>query len=216
MIYLLLTCVVIFTILIISNRLFGERALITVGIGSAIGANFYNINNFPFTALAYEVSIEACLFSLFIFCVVLSYVFYSKKSATTLLITVICAIMFTSILEFLAILSNTSVFKVAILRFGTFLINISAIFIAGTVSIYVFSKLKKKVSTLVNIIIFVVLANTIKIIIDIINSTIVGLDVNILSLLIAVILPLIFCIVSYIIITKYEYKQKMQIVHTLK
>ncbi len=216
MVYLILTCFVIFAILILSYHFYGERALITIGIGSAIGANFYNIRLFPFIVFGFNSGIDICLFSLFVFCIALSLIIHGRKSAINLLITVICAIIFTAILEFLAIISSTGLFEKAALNFVSFIVFVFAIFVSGMVSIFVFEKLKNSLPIIVNITIFIILSNFIKTVIDIIYLTILKDNINIIGSIIGISTALIFSIITYIIIKKYPYKEKIQIVHTIK
>lgn len=199
MLHLLFSCVIIFSILIISHHFFKERALITIGIGSAIGANFYNANAFPFSVLGYRLSLDTCLFSLFIFCVVLSFVNHGKKSAITLLLTVICAIMFTAVLEFLAILSSTEILTNAALKFVYFTVNVLAFFISGMLCITVADKLKNTLPKIINIIIFILLSNIIKLTVDTIYASILGNSVNIIASIIGIAVSLVFSIIAYII-----------------
>lgn len=216
MIYLLITCIIFYAILIISNKYFGERALITIGIGSAMGINFYNIVSFPILVAGYSVSLETFLYTLFIFCLILSCVFYGKKSAENLLIIVVCAILFTAVLEFLAILSSTTIFKTALLRLFGFIVNIISILISGWLGIRLFYKLSNKVTPVVNIIIFILLANIVKTLIDITYLITLSNKIYLASALITIIPALVFSVLSYIVIKKYPYKQKKLILNTIK
>lgn len=201
MFYLLIICTLLFSILVLAHSRFGYSALMTLGIGSAIGANFYNEKSFAFDVFGYPTSMEACLFTLFIFCVVLSFAFYGKKIAVTLLVTVICATLFTTLLEFLAISISIGLPE-AFNRLAEFAANIFSFALSGFTGIVFYNNLSNKLPTVLKVLLFVLMANIVKFIIQNIYLLITQQTIFLVGSYIAVLTTLVFCGISYIVISQ--------------
>lgn len=211
MFYLGITCLIAFLILIIFNKYFGISALMTIGIGSAIGSNFYNISVFNFKVFGFTTSIDSGVYLVFVFCIVLALIFHGKKQAYNLLVTVICALLFTAILEFLASSATFGITTQVITTLLSFIIISLVTALSGFICISMFEALKNKIPQFLNALIFLVSFLTAKNLVyfTFIISTNKNLTLAnaLIGTLIGNLLSLLLAIISYFVITKYTYNK---------
>lgn len=214
LIYFILLEIIVFLITIFANKRWGKDALFTIGIGCAIGANVYNIGNYPINAIGLTFGIDSIIYTLFIFCIVLCQISYGKKSAINLLFTVICAILLTALLQFSAGLISFGIGADMLWGFASFIISAIATGACGFISIIVFDKLKTKLNVYVNIIIFIFIASVVNSIIyfgliALFGNGVVDLWKTLIGSYFGKGITLCFAILSYYITTKLPYKAKI-------
>ena len=69
---LILFTVLMFIIFVIARKMFGKNALFVIGIGSVIGANLYNANDFPIAIGNLVFGIDSIIYTLFVFSILFS------------------------------------------------------------------------------------------------------------------------------------------------
>lgn len=83
--FLVLTAVLVFVILIVSNRFWGKDALFVIGIGSAIGSNVYNVGDYGIQIGDLIFGIDSVVYTVFVFVIFLCLINYGEKCTYTLL-----------------------------------------------------------------------------------------------------------------------------------
>lgn len=78
--YLVLTVFVIFGALILANHFWGKDALFVIGIGSAIGASVYNIEDYGIQIGNVIFGIDSIVYTVFVFILLFCFINYGEKS----------------------------------------------------------------------------------------------------------------------------------------
>lgn len=102
--FLFLVGIAIFcvTAIVLGLKWFGKDALYVLAFGLAIGSNVYNIGNYGFYIGDYLFGIDSIIYTMFVFCVILAYLKYGVATAKNLVISIMCSIMLTGLLQFVA------------------------------------------------------------------------------------------------------------------
>lgn len=100
MLILILFAVICFAVVALAAALFHKDALFTIAIGAVIGANVYNIGSFPIQVGKLVFGIDGVVYCVFLFCLLVMYIDYGKKSANLNLYTALFSIFFTALLSF--------------------------------------------------------------------------------------------------------------------
>lgn len=142
--FLVLTAVLVFVILIVSNRFWGKDALFVVGIGCAIGSNIYNVGDYGIVIGNLVFGIDSVIYTVFVFVVLLCLKNYDEKSAFTLLYSAMGSIMLSALLVFIASWASAGFASNLIWGFVSYLISVIATFAALFITIKLFKYFESK------------------------------------------------------------------------
>ena len=118
--------------------------LLAVAIGCAVNANIFNPIKYPIAVGPFIFSIEAILYTLFMYTIVVRILDYGYKAAKTMTLTSVAAIIISAIIEFVALVSYEG-FAVETLKTFSFYFLSSVGTIAGVwVMILLTIQLRKK------------------------------------------------------------------------
>lgn len=211
--FLVLTAVLVFVILIVSNRFWGKDALFVVGIGCAIGSNIYNVGDYGIVIGNLVFGIDSVIYTVFVFVVLLCLKNYDEKSAFTLLYSAMGSIMLSAILVFIASWASAGFASNLIWGFVSYLISVIATFAALFITIKLFKYFESKnLNVYLNFLINVLIASFINSLIYFGAVAIIsGFEENFLGQLgasyIGKLMSTAFSLLTYFICTKLPYKK---------
>lgn len=144
--------VCVFGILLISKNFFHKAAIFTVAIGAIIGANIYNVGDYPIQIGSLIFGFDSIIYTVFVLCVLLMYIDYGKKSMMVVLYTAMFSIFFTAVLSFFGTYSQSGISATLIWSTLSYFSSIIATFFAVWAMVFVFDWFrKKKVNIYINI-----------------------------------------------------------------
>ena len=211
--FLVLTAVLVFAILIVSNRFWGKDALFVVGIGCAIGSNIYNVSDYGIVIGNLVFGIDSVIYTVFVFVVLLCLKNYDEKSAFTLLYSAMGSIMLSALLVFIASWASAGFASNLIWGFVSYLISVIATFAALFITIKLFKYFESKnLNVYLNFLINVLIASFINSLIYFGAVAIIsGFEENFLGQLgasyIGKLMSTAFSLLTYFICTKLPYKK---------
>lgn len=211
--FLVLTAVLVFVILIVSNRFWGKDALFVVGIGCAIGSNIYNVGDYGIVIGNLVFGIDSVIYTVFVFVVLLCLKNYDEKSAFTLLYSAMGSIMLSALLVFIASWASAGFASNLIWGFVSYLISVIATFVALFTTIKLFKYFEgKNLNVYLNFLINVLIASVINSLIYFGAVAIIsGFEENFLGQLgasyIGKLMSTAFSLLTYFICTKLPYKK---------
>lgn len=211
--FLVLTAVLVFAILIVSNRFWGKDALFVVGIGCAIGSNIYNVGDYGIVIGNLVFGIDSVIYTVFVFVVLLCLKNYDEKSAFTLLYSAMGSIMLSALLVFIASWASAGFASNLIWGFVSYLISVIATFVALFTTIKLFKYFESKnLNVYLNFLINVLIASFINSLIYFGAVAIIsGFEENFLGQLgasyIGKLMSTAFSLFTYFICTKLPYKK---------
>lgn len=211
--FLVLTAVLVFVILIVSNRFWGKDALFVVGIGCAIGSNIYNVGDYGIVIGNLVFGIDSVIYTVFVFVVLLCLKNYDEKSAFTLLYSAMGSIMLSALLVFIASWASAGFASNLIWGFVSYLISVIATFAALFTTIKLFKYFESKnLNVYLNFLINVLIASFINSLIYFGAVAIIsGFEENFLGQLgasyIGKLMSTAFSLLTYFICTKLPYKK---------
>ena len=211
--FLVLTAVLVFVILIVSNRFWGKDALFVVGIGCAIGSNIYNVGDYGIVIGNLVFGIDSVIYTVFVFVVLLCLKNYDEKSAFTLLYSAMGSIMLSALLVFIASWASAGFASNLIWGFVSYLISVIATFAALFITIKLFKYFEgKNLNVYLNFLINVLIASVINSLIYFgIVAIITGFQENFWGQLgasyIGKLMSTAFSLLTYFICTKLPYKK---------
>lgn len=211
--FLVLTAVLVFVILIVSNRFWGKDALFVVGIGCAIGSNIYNVGDYGIVIGNLVFGIDSVIYTVFVFVVLLCLKNYDEKSAFTLLYSAMGSIMLSALLVFIASWASAGFASNLIWGFVSYLISVIATFVALFTTIKLFKYFEgKNLNVYLNFLINVLIASFINSLIYFGAVAIIsGFEENFLGQLgasyIGKLMSTAFSLLTYFICTKLPYKK---------
>ena len=211
--FLVLTAVLVFVILIVSNRFWGKDALFVVGIGCAIGSNIYNVGDYGIVIGNLVFGIDSVIYTVFVFVVLLCLKNYDEKSAFTLLYSAMGSIMLSALLVFIASWASAGFASNLIWGFVSYLISVIATFAALFITIKLFKYFEgKNLNVYLNFLINVLIASVINSLIYFgIVAIITGFQENFWGQLgasyLGKLMSTAFSLLTYFICTKLPYKK---------
>ena len=211
--FLVLTAVLVFAILIVSNRFWGKDALFIVGIGCAIGSNIYNVGDYGIVIGNLVFGIDSVIYTVFVFVVLLCLKNYDEKSAFTLLYSAMGSIMLSALLVFIASWASAGFASNLIWGFVSYLISVIATFAALFTTIKLFKYFEgKNLNVYLNFLINVLIASFINSLIYFGAVAIIsGFEENFLGQLgasyLGKLMSTAFSLLTYFICTKLPYKK---------
>jgi len=163
---LILFAFVGFAFLAFARKWYDYPMLFTIAIGSAVNANIYNSVSAPVYLGQFCFSIDAILYTMFMFCVIICAKDYDVRRAKVLTSAVIAAILVSAVIEFFAGWSSIGYSDDLLIKFIGYLASSVGTFVGIWLMLAVFEKLEKKgVNIYLTFIICVLLAS-------VMNSTI--------------------------------------------
>lgn len=134
--------------------------LILVAIGTAINANIFNSNVMPIEFCGLTFGIDSVLYTLFMFMVIIKAKDYSVKSAKSMALTTICAILVSAIIELCAYWSFEGFTTEALYKFNSYIVSCIGTFAGIWAMLWLFQKLEKdKCNLFLNFALCVLLAS---------------------------------------------------------
>ncbi|MGN1227283.1 MAG: hypothetical protein ACI4TX_01425 [Christensenellales bacterium] len=144
---------------LIALKLFGSNALYVMAIGCAIAGNVYNIDTLSMNLWGMVFGIDSIAYTVFIFCVFLMQWKYGKKDAFTLTYCTIGSICLTGLFRFVADWISVGIDTHIIWGFLSYLVSAFATFIAILVCSAIYERLKIKLKSVINLILYVIIGN---------------------------------------------------------
>ncbi|MDD2445817.1 MAG: hypothetical protein PHX09_03300 [Clostridia bacterium] len=156
---LILFTVLMFIIFVIARKMFGKNALFVIGIGSVIGANLYNANDFPIAIGNLVFGIDSIIYTLFVFSILSMYMEYGMQSMRDALYSAAGSILLTGLLAFGGYYFQAGITNAMILNFGSYFFSLIGTVVAIELMIWVYKKLNLKINIYLNIAIGLALAS---------------------------------------------------------
>ena len=151
LIYILAIVAVITAIaFIIGYYYFGKDSLYVLGIGAAVSSNVYNVGSYGIEYGGLIWGVDAVIYTLFAFCIIVALKDYGKKSAMAITYSSMAGIMLTAIFDFLAKWMSVGFGEDLLWGFLSYAFSTIATFVAITVAILVFESLKEKLHNAIN------------------------------------------------------------------
>lgn len=143
--YLVLVAIVCFGGLLFSFHKWQLSALYCFAIGGAVNSNFFHIGDYPIFIGNFVFGIDSVIYTLFIFCVIITADKFGNKDAMKLTYSSMGAIGFAAVMQFIADWSQTGVINTDITwSLISFIASIVATLIAVVVILRVYEHLKQK------------------------------------------------------------------------
>lgn len=159
-IYIVLLAVILFTILALSFLPFKKEVLYIFAIGSLINSNIFNGVDFPISIFGLNVGVDGIIYTLFLYCVFLSYFYYGKKTCMALTATAIISMVFSAIIQQVAYFGSKGFSLEYFFDFLTFVIGALATYLIVSFFVWFFEKIQKaKLSKILVITISILIAN---------------------------------------------------------
>ena len=131
--------------------------LFTIAIGFAVNANIYNSITTPVMFGNFKLSIDAFLYTGFIFTVLVCANEYGTRKAKILTSSTIAAVLLSASIEFLSKVSSFEYTNQFLINLFGYVASTTGTFIGIWISLFIFEKLKGKVSVYLLFIIFVLI-----------------------------------------------------------
>ena len=152
MVYLLLILAIVVAIaFIIGNYFFKKDALFVLGIGSAVSSNVYNVNSYSISVGELIFGLDSVIYLFFVFCVMVAYMDYGKKTAMAITYSSMAGIMLTAIFDFFAKWATIGIAENVIWGFVSFSVSVLAIFVSIYLCVLFFEKTQDKLPILLNL-----------------------------------------------------------------
>ena len=153
----LLFGITVFSLSLVGYKKFKATALYALAIGGVVNANFFHAGAYPVDCFGLPFGIDSLIYTLFAFCVMVTLLHETKKSAYLLAASSIIAILFSACMQLVAELftlgSTSEVWK----TFATFLISAGASVIAVIVAVEIIDRLQGKCNVYLRMMIGIVM-----------------------------------------------------------
>ena len=145
MFYLLIVAFVVAIAFLVGYYFFRKDSLYVLGIGAAVSANVYNVGSFGVTAGGIVWGLDAIIYTLFAFCIIVACKDYGKKTAMAITYSSMAGIMLTAFFDFMAKWMAFGFAEDLVWGLLSFTFSTIATFIAISVAVIIFDKLRNKV-----------------------------------------------------------------------
>jgi uncharacterized PurR-regulated membrane protein YhhQ (DUF165 family) len=115
-----------------------------LGVAGVVNANFFHAIDYPIDIFGWNFGFDAIIFTLYIFTLILTLMYYGKKQATIYTFSGSIAVLLAGIIELCAVSFSTGHQEEAWRKFGGFVISVIATIAAGLVIITVIEAIKKR------------------------------------------------------------------------
>lgn len=99
---LLLTSIICFVSFFFVYKKWKLSALFTFAIGSIVNSNYLTSSSYPIVLGSLKFGLDSIIYTLFLFCIIIAYLEYDKKTAMSLTYSGVAAVAFSGILQFFA------------------------------------------------------------------------------------------------------------------
>ncbi len=146
MVYVLAIVAVVTAIaFIIGYYFFKKDALYVLGIGAAVSSNVYNVGSYGITEGGIVWGIDAIIYALFVFCIIVACKDFDRKSAMAITYSSIGGIMLTAFFDFMAKWMSAGFAEDLIWGFVSYAVSAVATFLGVYIALLVYDKLRDKV-----------------------------------------------------------------------
>jgi len=149
----MLFTIIIFMLALIGYKKFHSSTLYALAIGGIVNANFFHAGLYPINCFGLPFGIDSIIYTLFVFCVILMFFQQGKKSAYTLAISSVVAILFSAIMQLIAELFTTGSQSTTWFTFLTFFVSAAASIIAIVITLEILDKIKDKTNNYIKLIV---------------------------------------------------------------
>ena len=143
LIYFIFTLVV-FAILFAGIKLFGKDAIFTIAIGTAIASNIYNPPAYPIQIGSLIFGLDAIVYTIFAFCILLMHIDHGKKNMAILLYTTLFSLFLAGFIAFAGTYFTSGLSQGNILNALSYVNCIIATFLAIWAMVLIFDLLRRK------------------------------------------------------------------------
>ena len=151
MAYLLaVLAVVVAVAFIFGYYFFRKDALYVLGIGAAVSSNVYNVNAYSIDAGWLIFGLDAVIYILFVFCIMVACKDYGKKVAKAIMFSSMAGIMLTATFDFFAKWATIGIAKDVIWGFVSYAVSTFAIYVSLILGIWLYEKMRYKVANFLN------------------------------------------------------------------
>lgn len=158
---LLIVALVICLAFLVGYKFFKKDALYVIGIGCAVSANVYNVGSYGIEAGGIVWCVDAVIYTLFAFCIIVACKDYDKKTALAITFSSMAGIMLTAFFDFMAKWMRFGFAEDLAWGFLSFTFSTLATFVAVWISLCLFEKLKNRVPSWLNMIMSVLVLSLI-------------------------------------------------------
>ena len=146
MVYVLAIVAVVTAIaFIIGYYFFKKDALYVLGIGAAVSSNVYNVGSYGITEGGIVWGIDAIIYALFVFCIIVACKDFDRKSAMAITYSSIGGIMLTAFFDFMAKWMSAGFAEDLIWGFVSYAASAVSTFLGVYTALLVYDKLRDKV-----------------------------------------------------------------------
>ena len=139
--FLIMFSLIMFTIFFFARHFWGKDALFVVGIGCAIGSNLYNINNYPIIIGDFVFGMDAVIYTICIFTMLIMYIDFGESSLKNILFSTLGSLFLTALLSFAGNFMLSGITKDLIWNFVSYLFSILGTLVAVCIMIIIYKKL---------------------------------------------------------------------------
>ena len=148
LLFLIIFAVCVFAGVLVGYKKYFSTTLYALAIGGIVNANFFTSYFYPIDVFGLDFGIDAIIYSLFIFCVLLMYTRCGKKQAHLLCVSSVIAIVIAAIFEMFAKIFSGATEAATFIRFVTLLFSAvtTLISMCGCVELFAFIERKRKIN----------------------------------------------------------------------
>ncbi len=143
MVYILaIVAVVVAIAFIVGYYFFRKDSLYVLGIGAAVSSNVYNVGSYGITEAGIVWGIDAIIYALFAFCIIVACKDYDRKSAMAITYSSIGGIMLTAFFDFMAKWMHDGFAVDLVWGFVSYAVSAVATYIGVLVALLLYDKLR--------------------------------------------------------------------------
>lgn len=146
LLYYTLAAIVFFliTIILFEKRNIWSTIVSSLGIAGVVNANFFHSGNYPIDVFGLNFGVDAIIYTLFIYTIILNFFYFGKKSAIIYTFSGAAAVFLAGVIELIAVAFSSGHSIEAWAEFGGFAISALATIAAGVCAVLLIDFLKKK------------------------------------------------------------------------
>lgn len=143
-IYILILVACFFVVgTLVGRHYFGKDALFLVAVGCAIGANIYSSGTTPVIVGNLVFGIDAIIYTMFVFAIILTLIDYGYKDAINMLVCTCVAIMISAFITFFANWASVGIEAGVVWGLISYSLSTIGTFVAVFIGIKIFQVLEK-------------------------------------------------------------------------
>lgn len=141
---LIIFIVLVFVIFIIAREVFDNNALFSIGIGAIIASNIYNVGSYPIVIEPFTFGLDSVIYTLYIFCGLLTYIDYGKKDFNLFLYSSVGAVLLTAFFSFWGNFSQVGITDDIIWTVFSYINSVIGTLLAMWVMIWLYDYIRNK------------------------------------------------------------------------